>query len=410
LTFFPISAMARDHGDSPNFPCFLYVGITMHKRLRFLLIACGAYLFLAIAAGIVAGEASLKLVRRPLHHREEVASLVRGRYQASLEEVSIQAADGVSLKGWYIHPHNFNGSVVVLLHGITDNREGVAGYGKLFLDHGYAVLLPDARAHGESGGQLATYGVKEADDVHRWADWIYRHDPPRCIYGFGESYGAAIVLQSLAVEPRYCAVVAESSFSTAREMSYERVSGPLHLQPWFGRTLGRPIIASAVLYARLRYSVDLLEPSPLDAVVRSRVPVLLIHGENDHEISPRHSIILAGAAHDHIAIWLVPNAFHTGAWLAAHQEFEDRVLAWFVGHSAISRFSPIFPPQSPQSSCELQQPAPWHPPSPPAVARARRLPDKLRARADRRPGFPAQNGFRQRGCGANARCSCAGRA
>jgi hypothetical protein len=175
--------------------------------------------------------------------------------------------------------------------------------------------------------------VKEADDVHRWADWIYRHDPPRCLYGFGESYGAAIVLQSLAVEPRYCAVVAESPFSTAREMSYERISGPLHLQPWFGRTLGRPIIASAVLYARLRYSVDLLQPSPLDAVVRSRVPVLLIHGENDHNISPRHSIILAGAARDHIALWLVPNAFHTGAWAAAHQEFEDRVLAWFVGHS-----------------------------------------------------------------------------
>jgi len=258
--------------------------------------------------------------------------MVRERYHTRLQEVRISAADGVELRGWYVHPRDFNGSVVVALHGITDNREGVAGYGKLFLDHGYAVLLPDARAHGESGGRLATYGLKESDDVHRWVDWIYEHDPPRCVYGFGESYGAALLLQSLAAERRYCAVVAESPFSTAREMSYERVSGPFHLQPWFGRTLGRPVIASAVFYARVRYGIDLLQPSPLDAVKASRVPILLIHGENDHNISPRHSIILASAAPDHVQLWLVPGAWHTGSWSATHQEFEDRVLGWFAAH------------------------------------------------------------------------------
>src|SRR6266481_5972064 len=96
-----------------------------------------------------------------------------------------------------------------------------------FLDHGYAVLLPDARAHGESGGEIATYGVKESDDIHRWVSWIYEHDvaSSQCVYGFGESYGAALMLQSLAVEPRFCAVAVESPFSTTREMSYERVSG-----------------------------------------------------------------------------------------------------------------------------------------------------------------------------------------
>ena len=258
--------------------------------------------------------------------------MARERYHTSLQEVSIAAADGVELKGWYVHPRDFNGSVVVALHGITDNREGVAGYGKMFLDHGYAVLLPDARAHGESGGRLATYGVKESGDVHRWVDWIYQHDPPRCVYGFGESYGAALMLESLAAEHRYCAIVVESPFSTAREMSYERVSGPLHLGPWFGRTLGRPVIASARIYGRVRYGIDLLQPSPLDAVKASRVPILLIHGENDHNISPRHSIILASAAPDHVQLWLVPGAWHTGSWSAAHQEFEDRVLGWMGTH------------------------------------------------------------------------------
>jgi uncharacterized protein len=292
-----------------------------------------AYLALSIFAGIVIADFSLKLRRLPLRHRQAIAATVQRDFRAELQDVSITAADGAVLKGWYIHPRDYNGNAAVLLHGITDNREGVAGYGHLLLEHGYAVLLPDARRHGESGGELATYGVKESDDIHRWVSWIYSHDPPQCVYGFGESYGAALMLQSLAAENRYCAVAVESPFSTAREVSYERVSGPLHLEPWFGRTLGRPAIWSAMVYARLRYGIDLAQPSPLEAVAHSTVPVLLIHGDADHNIAPRHSQLIANAAPDHVELWLVPHAGHTMAWAAAHQEFETRLLGWFAVHA-----------------------------------------------------------------------------
>jgi dipeptidyl aminopeptidase/acylaminoacyl peptidase len=307
----------------------------MRRILKIVILICTAYLVLAMIAGIVLAEGSLRLWHRPLTHRQQAQALVRREFQAELQEVSVTAADAVVLKAWYVHPQHSNGDAVVLAHGITDNREGVAGYAELFLKHGYAVLLPDARAHGESGGQFATYGVKEADDLHRWVSWLYAHDSPQCVYGFGESYGAALVLQSLSSEPRYCAVVVEDAFSTAREMSYERVSGFFHLGDWFGRTLGRPIIGAAALYAQAFYHIDLLQPSPLRALKQSSVPVLLIHGVLDGSINPRHSIILAHAAPNHVQLWLVANAQHTGAWSAAHDEFESRVLAWFNSHSSL---------------------------------------------------------------------------
>lgn len=300
---------------------------------RRLVLALGLlYLVFSAIAGCLIADISLKLPRRPLGHQQQAAAFVRNHFQTSLQNISITAADGAVLRAWYIHPHEYNGNAVVLLHGITDNREGVAGYGELLLAHGYAVLLPDARRHGESGGELATYGLKESDDIHRWVSWIYEHDAPHCTYGFGESYGAALMLQSLAVEDRYCAVAVESPFSTAHEMSFERVSGPLYLRPWFGRTLGRPAIWSAEIYARLRYGIDLLKPSPLDAVEHSKVPVLLIHGVNDQSISPHHSQLIANAAHDHVQLWLVPRAGHTMAWAAAHEEFETRLVGWFDSH------------------------------------------------------------------------------
>jgi uncharacterized protein len=308
-----------------------------HILRKALLAGFVAYLVLSILAGIVIADVSLKLQRLPLRHQPAIAAAVRADFGSELQNVSITAADGVALKGWFVHPHDYNGNAVILLHGITDNREGVAGYGHLLLEHGYAVLLPDARRHGESGGDLATYGVKESDDIHRWVSWIYSHDPQQCVYGFGESYGAALMLQSLAVEGRFCAVAVESPFSTAREMSFERVSGPLHFGPWFGRTLGRPAIWSAVAYARVRYGLDLLQPSPLEAVAHSSVPVLLIHGADDRNIAPRHSQLIAAAAPSHSELWLVPKAGHTMARAVAPREFEGRLLGWFSSHSRLRR-------------------------------------------------------------------------
>jgi pimeloyl-ACP methyl ester carboxylesterase len=80
----------------------------------------------------------------------------------------------------------------------------------------------------------------------------------------------------------------------------------------------------------VRYGIDLLQPSPLEAVANSTVPVLLIHGGDDRNIAPRHSQLIAAAAPDHVAFWLVPHAGHTMAWAAAHLEFEGRLLGWFA--------------------------------------------------------------------------------
>jgi dipeptidyl aminopeptidase/acylaminoacyl peptidase len=310
----------------------MIVPTNMRRARISLLIAVALYLFLAVCAGVLIAEGSLRLRRLPLRHRQEAEDFVQQHYAAQLEDVSISASDGVVLKGWYTRPLQFNGSVVVLAHGVTDNREGMAGYARIFLDHGYALLLPDARAHGESGGEFATYGVKESDDLHRWVSWIYDHGPPQCVYGFGESYGAALILQALAREPRSCAVAVEDAFSSAREMSYERVSGPLHIGSWFGRSLGRPVIWVASVYAKSRYGIDLLQPSPLEGIRQSSVPVLLIHGTADKSINPRHALILARTAPYHVQLWLVPGAWHTGAWSVAHEEFESRVLGWFASH------------------------------------------------------------------------------
>src|SRR5277367_5347793 len=110
---------------------------------------------------------------------------------AVLENTEIKTRDGVMLKAWYVQPNPWSGKTVILLHGVGDNRQGVVSYGLFLAQNGFAFLAPDLRDHGDSGGNVFSYGVKEAEDVHEWGDWLWRTQKPNCLYGLGESIGAA---------------------------------------------------------------------------------------------------------------------------------------------------------------------------------------------------------------------------
>jgi uncharacterized protein len=246
-------------------------------------------------------------------------------------DAEIKGADGSVLRAWYMHPQESKGDVVILLHGVSDNRMGMYGYANWLAENHYNVLLPDARHHGNSEG-LTSYGIREAEDIHRWVDWIEANDPARCVFGLGESMGAAELLQSLVREPRFCAVVGESPFATFREVAYARFGRPFHAGPWLGRTFFRPTVDVGFLYVRLRYGLNLETASPERAVVGSKIPVLLIHGLADRNIPPYLSDLIQGQNSAEVVVWKVPGATHTQAYKAAPEEFHRRVLQWFAEH------------------------------------------------------------------------------
>jgi uncharacterized protein len=238
---------------------------TPSRTLRWLLFLFLGYAFLSVSTGIFVAESALHSKRRmlPLEAESFGQAIAKGS-KSDLEEVTVSMPDGVVLRGWSIRPRQSNGDAVILLHGMSDNRLGMTGYAQLLLGHGFTVLLPDARAHGASGGTLATYGLLERFDIHAWFQRLLASDSPRCIFGLGESMGAAQLLQSLEVEPRFCGVVAESSFSTFREIGYDRMGQFVQAGPWVGRTVLRPVEEIALLYVRLKYGLDMTRASPED--------------------------------------------------------------------------------------------------------------------------------------------------
>ena len=300
---------------------------------RIVAIGILAYVVFCAIAAVFLAEVTLHPGRRvESSDAEERARNMARRLNSVLTDIAIQGKDGVTLRAWGIHPNQSNRQAVILLHGLGDNRVGVTGYAELLLSHGFSVVLPDARAHGLSGGDLSTFGLLESDDIHRWVDWLEQKDHPDCVFGLGESLGAAQLLQSLRSETRFCAVAAESPFATFREIGYDRIGQFFSTGPWLGRWALRPIIEFAFAYSAWKYKLRFEQASPEKVVAETRIPVFLIHGQIDRNIPVRHSRLIA-AGNRAVVLWEVPNADHCGAVGAYPDEFNERLIRWFDSHA-----------------------------------------------------------------------------
>ena len=276
-----------------------------------------------IAGSIVLSEFALHPPRKLDAHTEtERANTVARQCQASEQSVSIHAPGGVTLHAWWLRPANPSGKVVIVLHGIADSAVSSLGFAPLLLSHGYSMLAPDSRGHGQSGG-FATYGVLESRDIVLWTQWIRHTAPHSSIFGLGESLGGAIVLQSLRAGAPLSAVVAEGAYSSFGRIARERIR----------RQSGLPVVPSLIVftgieYVKWRYGIDLSQADTLAAVAGAHVPILLIHGADDHRTDPANSLALEEANPKWVRIWLVPWAGHTGAYQTDPAQFERRVLDW----------------------------------------------------------------------------------
>jgi uncharacterized protein len=298
---------------------------------RWLLRAGIVYLGASVLAGVVLGEFALQRGRLPGGSRDARAraDAVARAHGARLEPIRLVAADGAPLAGWLFTGRSEPRATVVVTHGSGGSRDHATPYAEFLLDAGYDVLAPDARGHGESGG-VPTYGLREADDLQRWAAWIRSRAPGRCVYALGSSMGGAHALMAEAAAPTFCAIVSDSAYATFLDAGLDRIARPLGLGD-AGRWIGRPAAYAGVGYVRIRTGVNLLDARPAAAMPRIRVPVLLIHGDADRNTPPYHAAALA-AAQPAAELWLVPGATHTAAWRAAPREFPRRIVAFFRRH------------------------------------------------------------------------------
>jgi uncharacterized protein len=294
------------------------------RQLTYIVIAL--LLLAPMGAGLVGraiGPGLLHPMRLNPERLQQTAEMLK-RSNAAKEDFDVRAPDGVELRGWKIRPPSPNGDWVLLFHGVSDNRTGVLGHAEFLLRHGYSVVMMDSRAHGESGGDMATYGWKERHDTVGVVNALYSKEKVNHLYALGVSMGAAVALQSAIVEQRIEGVVAEDPFADLREVSYDYAG--LHFSPFLGKTLFRPASIFAMEALAKTGGFDPDDVSPEKAVAALPFSVLLICGTRDTTIPCRHAEQIYRTATGPKELWVVNGAEHASALGRAPAEYEEKVV------------------------------------------------------------------------------------
>ena len=301
----------------------------MPRLIRILLIVLLFPPLLSVIAGWTGAPGFLHPQKR-----EFTADMVRdadvtfAQIGAMRRDFSVPGPGGAVLRGWKVYAAKPNGNWILVFHGVADNRYGVTEHARLLLQAGYDVVMMDSRAHGASGGEIASYGWLERKDVSAIVDALEREEHPEHVFALGVSMGAGIALQAAGSDPRIEAVVAEAPFADLQEAAYDYAG--LQRWPMLGKTLFAPGAWTVVYRGEQLAHFPASEVSPVKAVQRRAFSLLLICDGADVVLPCRHSEKILSAARGPKELWRVPGALHTGAMGAAPEEFRRRVLAFYA--------------------------------------------------------------------------------
>ena len=208
--------------------------------------------------------------------REDMEGWIRMTRTYPHEDMEIKSFDGLTLRGRYYECQN--GAITELLfHGYQGNAErDLSGGVERCFALGRNALIIDHRASGTSDGRVISFGINEKRDCLAWIDHaIKRFGADTKLIITGISMGAATVMMAAGekLPDNVVCVLADCGYSSAREI-IKKVIKDMKLPP----DIIYPFVR---LGARMFGHFSLEETSPIEAVKKSSIPIIFIHGDTD---------------------------------------------------------------------------------------------------------------------------------
>lgn len=238
----------------------------------------------------------------------------------SYSPISFKTSDGLTLRGWWI-PGTVH-KTIVMVHGLSNNREEPLAKAGYLHQAGYNLLVFDLRGHGQSDGSGTTMGYREPEDA-RAAIAEARTFDSGPIALFGYSLGAAIAVEEAAVNPYVSAVVEDSGFSSVGDVFLARFTEVTRLPDL-------PFAAATVAFGTVDLGTSLWNVRPVAMAARLHKPLLAIVGGEDTIVPPAEGLAIYAAAQGPKEFLDVPTAGHVQAYNKANHLYESTVLAFLA--------------------------------------------------------------------------------
>lgn len=123
-------------------------------------------------------------------------------------EVTLDAADGQTLYGWYSSAGDSEGRGVLLLHQLYTTHTSWNIFAQTLMDSGYKVLSVDLRGYGKSRGKINWTAAQ--DDTVAWLAWLKTQPGVTSVSVVGSSMGSTIALLGCAASDQCASAVALS--------------------------------------------------------------------------------------------------------------------------------------------------------------------------------------------------------
>ena len=243
------------------------------------------------------------------------------------QELSVTTEDGYRLISRVFYQEGESHNWVLLLHGYTGWKEEMYPIAYEYAKRGYQVLVPDMRCSGESQGDFIGMGWTDRLDNQLWLERILAMDERAQIVIHGQSMGGACALMMAgeALSKHVIAAVSDSAYTDAYSIFKKQ------LKDWF-HIPGFPLVDGASLMLQMRGGYSLKEASALEAVKKSSIPLLIIHGEEDAFVPVEMAYELYDAADCEKEILIVEGAGHAQAPDKAPKAYYETVFSFLETH------------------------------------------------------------------------------
>ncbi|MDD6797436.1 MAG: alpha/beta hydrolase [Clostridia bacterium] len=254
-------------------------------------------------------------------HREVMAEAVNDMESTPFEEVSILSADGYRLYG-RLYIMEEAAPLMIFFHGY----HGVYawdGYGffKICKNNGINILMVDERAHGKSGGNEVTFGIKERYDCKLWVEYAAeRFGENKDLLLAGVSMGASSVIMAseLGFPQSVKAVIADCGYSEPAAIIKEII-----------KKMKLPVEAAYMIVkisAQIFGHFNLEEAAALQAVKKIQIPILFIHGKNDSVVPVYMCNQLYENCQSTGKLLIIEGADHANSAMTDYEAYENAVV------------------------------------------------------------------------------------
>ncbi len=245
-----------------------------------------------------------------------IRKLIDEMEKVPYEQVYITSYDGTKLAARYYHLSD-SAPLQIQFHGYrsTAVRDFSGGF-QLAQKMGRNLLVVDQRASGKSEGTTICFGIKEKYDCLEWIKYALERfgDIPIMLTGVSMGGATVLMVSELDLPENVKCIVSDCPYTSPYEIiarECEKMGIPAKL--------GMPFVC---LGARLFGNLKLSGEGAEKAVKNAKVPILLVHGEDDDFVPFEMGKRIYEANPEMITFEAFPNAAHGISFIVDTERYE----------------------------------------------------------------------------------------